>query len=259
MSARAAHLRRPLAALFAASAAAFALTVLEPGPAASVRVLAAARDLPGGTRLKAADVRPLFLPPGSVPAGALRSRVVGRVLAGPMRRGEPLTDARFVGGGLLKGYGPETVATPVRIADASAVRLVRTGDRIDVLTAPPRSDQPLAEPPPEDRPIPQSRSDPPQELPADPRPQPPPAPPPTHQADTPRPAATAPPLRTASLVEGRGSARLVVASVPVVAVPRQAAGSADEGALVVLATDRAQAAALAGAGPGLSFTITGHW
>jgi hypothetical protein len=48
-----------------------------------------------------------------------------------------------------------------------------------------------------------------------------------------------------------------VASVPVIAVPRQRAG--DQGALVVLATSRSQATALAGAGPGLALTITKPW
>ncbi|MWK34120.1 flagellar biosynthesis protein FlgA [Actinomadura sp. J1-007] len=150
MNARLAHLRRPLAALAAASAAALALTVLRPGPPPSVRVLAAARDLAGGTRLGAGDVRTVHLPPASVPSGSLHSRVAGRVLAAPMRRGEPLTDARLVGGDLLRGYAPGTVATPVRIADAGAVRLLHPGDRIDVL-APATTTPPEQDPTPPDR------------------------------------------------------------------------------------------------------------
>ncbi|URN09621.1 SAF domain-containing protein [Actinomadura madurae] len=89
MSVRSARLRRPLAALFAAAAAGLALTALRPGPPPSVRVLGAARDLPAGKALTASDLRPVALPPGAVPAGALRSGGAGRVLAGPMREGEP--------------------------------------------------------------------------------------------------------------------------------------------------------------------------
>ncbi|TYK49439.1 SAF domain-containing protein [Actinomadura decatromicini] len=209
MNARLARLRRPLAALFAAAAAGLALPALRPGPPPSVAVLAAARDLRAGATLTASDLRRVRLPPEAVPSGALRSGAAGRVLAGPMRRGEPLTDARLVGDGLLRGFGPGTVATPVRIADAGAVRLVRPGDRIDVLAAP-----------------------------------------------SPSPSLS-PSLDAAPAVVS-GGARLVISSVPVVAVPRRAASDDHDGALVVVATDRTQAVALAGAAAPLTLTITGH-
>jgi Flp pilus assembly protein CpaB len=51
-----------------------------------------------------------------------------------VRAGEPLTDARLVTSSLLDGY-PGLVAVPVRIGDAGAVRLLRVGDRVDVLAA----------------------------------------------------------------------------------------------------------------------------
>lgn len=203
MNARTARLRRPLAALFAAAAAGLGLTALRPGPGPSVRVLAAARDLPAGTTLDASDLRALDLPPPAVPTGALHSGAAGRVIAGPMRRGEPLTDARLVGEGLLHGYGPGTVAAPVRIADADTVRLLHSGDRIDVLAGPP-------------------------------------------------PSAPDVPAKDAHW----GQARVIVSGVPVVTVPRRHDEGAQEGALVVLATDRTQAQALAAAGPALSLTIT---
>ncbi|GAA4366562.1 hypothetical protein GCM10023088_13460 [Actinomadura verrucosospora] len=202
MSPRLSRLRRPLAALFAAAAAGLALPALRPGPPASVRVLGAARDLPGGTPLAPADLRPLDLPPSAVPAGALRAGGAGRVLAGPMRRGEPLTDARVVGAGLLRGYGPGTVAAPVRLADAGAARLVRPGDRVVILTVPSEG-----------------------------------AP-----ANGPRPRWPA--------------ARVVVSEVPVIAIPPPDENGPEEGALVVLATDRPQAVALAGAAGPLALTIT---
>ncbi|WP_019634913.1 hypothetical protein [Actinomadura atramentaria] len=51
-----------------------------------------------------------------------------------------------------------------------------------------------------------------------------------------------------------GRARLIVAGVTVVAVPKIRAQG--EGALIVVATDRAQAAALTGAGGYLAVTIS---
>ncbi|GGQ16934.1 Flp pilus assembly protein CpaB [Actinomadura coerulea] len=202
MSARLSRLRRPLAALFAAAAAGLALQALRPGPPPSVRVLAAARDLPAGTPLGTADLRHLDLPPSAVPSGALRAGGAGRVLAGPMRRGEPLTDARVVGAGLLRGYGPGTVAAPVRLADAGAARLVRPGDRVDVLTVPSAPDA----------------------------------------ANGPRPR--------------WDGARVVVSEVPVIAIPPPDENGPQDGALVVLATDRPQAVALAAAAAPLTLTIT---
>ena len=134
--------RRLLAAGLMAGAMACAIAALSPAPPPTVAVLAAARDLSGGSTLRAGDVRTVTVLPGSVPAGALRdpARVTGRVLAGPARAGEALTDVRLVGPSLLDGYGGELVATPIRIADAEAARLVRAGDAIDVLAAEPAAE-----------------------------------------------------------------------------------------------------------------------
>ena len=77
--------------------------------------------------------------PGSVPAGTLReaAAVVGRTTAGPVRAKEALTDASLVTASLLDGY-PGLVAVPVRIGDPGAVRLLRVGDRVDLLAADPQ-------------------------------------------------------------------------------------------------------------------------
>lgn len=134
--------RRLLAAGLLAGSVAFAVSAVAPGPSRTVRVLTAGRDLPGGTTLQAADLRTVALPPGAVPAGAVHrvEEVAGRVLAAPLRAGEPVVDLRLVGRSLLAAYGDELVATPVRIADAAAARLLRAGDVIDVLAAAPRQD-----------------------------------------------------------------------------------------------------------------------
>ena len=128
--------RRLLAAVFAAAAVAFALSAVRPAAPAGVRVPTAARDLPSGAALRQSDIRLVSVPAAAVPAGIVRSGLAGRLLAGPMRRGEPLTDARLIGARLLSGYGPGLVAVPVRVADAASARLLRPGDRIDVLAAP---------------------------------------------------------------------------------------------------------------------------
>jgi Flp pilus assembly protein CpaB len=129
--------RRLLAAGFLAIAVVAGLRTLSPAPPATVKVWAAAHDLAGGRPLGAADLTRVALPVAVVPAGALRvgTRVLGRLLAAPVRRGEPLTDLRLLGPSLLAAL-PETglVAIPVRIADGSAAAaVVKPGDVVDVL------------------------------------------------------------------------------------------------------------------------------
>jgi Flp pilus assembly protein CpaB len=109
------------------------------GPGVGVVVLVAAEDLAAGATLTAANVRAVTIPPDLVPTGALRpaAGATGRIVAGPMRRGEPLTDARLLGRGLTAGLSPpEAVAVPVRLADAQTAALVRPGDRVDLLATP---------------------------------------------------------------------------------------------------------------------------
>jgi len=69
-----------------------------------------------------------------VPAGALQpgSDVARRVLAGPVRSGEPLTDARFLTPASLP---TGQFAYPVRVDDADLTTLLQVGDRIDLYAA----------------------------------------------------------------------------------------------------------------------------
>ncbi|GAA3810203.1 SAF domain-containing protein [Sphaerisporangium flaviroseum] len=126
--------RRLIAVVLAAMAT--GCVALAVRPAASVEVLAAARDLRGGA-LSASDLTVIHLPEHAVPDGALRpgARVAGQVLAAPTRRGEPLTDLRLLGPALIDAYGSGMLATPVRITDVGSARLLRTGDVIDVIAA----------------------------------------------------------------------------------------------------------------------------
>jgi Flp pilus assembly protein CpaB len=129
-----------LAGGLAAAAVATGLSALAPAPQPALAVLAAARDLPAGARVGADDVRLVDLPTAVAPGGALRaaSQATGRVLAGAVRAGEPLTDVRLLGAGLHPADGE--VAVPVRVAEPALPLLVETGDRIDVLAAAPQGD-----------------------------------------------------------------------------------------------------------------------
>lgn len=107
-------------------------------PPPTTPVVVAARDLAAGSVLTGADLRTVPMPDAVLPAGAARSvaGLAGRVAAGPMRRGEPVTDARVVGPGLTAGLPVGSAAVPVRLAEPETATLVRAGDRVDVLGAP---------------------------------------------------------------------------------------------------------------------------
>jgi Flp pilus assembly protein CpaB len=130
--------RRPLAAALAAVAVLVAVRAATAPPEPTRPVVVAAHDLPGGRPLTAGDLARSGLPLEAVPSGATDDPgpLVGRTLAAPLRRGEPVTDVRVVGDGLLDGY-PARVAAPVRIADSGVARLLRVGDRVDVVATDP--------------------------------------------------------------------------------------------------------------------------
>jgi Flp pilus assembly protein CpaB len=108
----------------------------------TVRVTVAARDLGAGTRLSAADLTTVSLPPEAVPAGRIRDPV-GRELAGPLRRGAPLTDASVLGPGLVRDR-PGLVAMPVRLPDTAMAGLLRLGERVDLLATDPAGSGPAS-------------------------------------------------------------------------------------------------------------------
>lgn len=127
--------RRLLAGVCAAVAAAAVLHVVQPPPSATEDVLVAARDLPAGAVLAHDDVRTAAYALGTAPDGLVVDPV-GRALAGPVRRGEPVTTSRVVEPGMLDEH-PGLVAVPVRIPDATTVALLRVGDRVDLVAADP--------------------------------------------------------------------------------------------------------------------------
>ncbi len=112
------------------------LHAVRPPPGPTVTVEVAAHDLASGAVLTDADLVPRRYPADLAPVGSAPD-AAGRTLAGPVRAGEPVTDSRLVAASLLDGY-PGRVALPVRIADAAAVGLLRSGDRVDLVAADPR-------------------------------------------------------------------------------------------------------------------------
>ncbi|BBZ48160.1 hypothetical protein MPRM_54410 [Mycobacterium parmense] len=106
-------------------------------------VVVAGRDLSPGTALTPDDVRIEKRLAATLPGGTLPDlgAVTGLTPAGPVRRGEVLTDVRLLGSRLAEaalgskaGAGARIV--PLHLADGALVDLIRVGDVVDVLVAP---------------------------------------------------------------------------------------------------------------------------
>ena len=130
--------RRPLAALFAGLAVLLGLSALRAEPPGR-SVVVTAHDIASGTVLDRNDVRRISLPESAVPAYSTRrvDDVVGRTVAGPMRRGEVVTDRRVVRADRMSGFPAGTVLATVRLADADALSSLGVGDRVDVVAVDP--------------------------------------------------------------------------------------------------------------------------
>jgi Flp pilus assembly protein CpaB len=108
-------------------------------------VVVATRDLTPGAALTPDDVRlekrsTTMLPDG---AQADLAAVIGSTLAGPTRRGEVLTDVRLLGTRLAESTaGPGARIVPLHLADVALLDLIRIGDVVDVLAAPPTEAHP---------------------------------------------------------------------------------------------------------------------
>ncbi|WP_427018880.1 RcpC/CpaB family pilus assembly protein [Pseudarthrobacter sp. P1] len=127
--------RRLAAALLLCAAAALTVAQLTPSPLDLSTVLVASRDLGAGTVLAAADLVPANIPPHAVPDAAFTTpqALVGKQLAGPVRRGQILTDASLLGAGLLVGTPPGSQAVPVRLADPATIRLLARGQLVNLV------------------------------------------------------------------------------------------------------------------------------
>ncbi len=129
--------RRLVVAALAAVAVVSVVRVVAPAALPTTPLVVAAHDLGAGSVIAPDDVQVVPADPDLVPSGAATNvaGLVGRIVAGPMRAGEPLTDLRVVGAALIAGYSDGVVATPVRIQDADVVSLLRVGDRIDIYSS----------------------------------------------------------------------------------------------------------------------------
>lgn len=125
--------RRLIAFALTAAAVLLGTRSLAPPPPPTQQVEVASRDLPAGTTLTSADLTTRRMPLGIAPEGAVR-HPQGRVLAGGLRRGEPITDVRLVGRSLA---APGLSAVPVRLPDAAMAALLTPGDRVDLYATDP--------------------------------------------------------------------------------------------------------------------------
>ncbi|MFC6154169.1 SAF domain-containing protein [Nocardioides yefusunii] len=101
-------------------------------------VVVAAQDLPAGTRLDDVDLASTRFAEDQVPDGALvLDDVRGRTLASPLRRGEPVTDARLLSPGLTE-HVPGRSVVPVRLGDPDVAALLRVGDVVELWAVDPR-------------------------------------------------------------------------------------------------------------------------
>jgi Flp pilus assembly protein CpaB len=96
----------------------------------------AAHDLGAGAVLGRSDLTVARFAPGTVPSGQVRDPV-GRQLAGPLRRGQPITDTALLGASLVRDR-PDLVALPVRLPDTAMAELLRVGDAVDLVAADPQ-------------------------------------------------------------------------------------------------------------------------
>ncbi len=100
-------------------------------------VVVAARDLAPGTTITSGDLVTTSVPAPlrAGDASADPATMVGRRVVVPLLAGDPVLARHLLTASLLEGYGPGTVATPLRLADESALAVLRPGDLVDVIAA----------------------------------------------------------------------------------------------------------------------------
>ncbi len=138
--------RRTAAGLLVGLAAILALGP-QAGSGPRAQIVVAARDLAPGAVLDAGAVALRELPQHTVPDGAMTSvdAVAGRLLAAPLRRGEPITDVRLAGAELARiaTADPAAVGVPLRLSDPGVAALLHPGATVDVVTLGKTRQQPL--------------------------------------------------------------------------------------------------------------------
>ena len=128
--------RRLLAALCALVAVWAGLRAVATPAPPLVPVTVAAHDLGAGALLHPGDLSVVGFAAGTAPSGRVGDPV-GRQLAGPVRRGQPITDTALLGASLVHDR-PDLRALPVRLPDTAVAELLRVGDAVDLVAADPQ-------------------------------------------------------------------------------------------------------------------------
>jgi len=126
--------RRKLAVLATLAAVLTGLTALAPPRPATVSVVTAARLLPAGSSITAADLDQTALPAQAIPEGASTdpTELIGQKVAGPVPSRQVLTTSALL---RQRSSGRSTVVAPLPLADDRVTALLEAGDVVDVLAA----------------------------------------------------------------------------------------------------------------------------
>lgn len=127
--------RRKLAVIAAMAAVAFGISAVTPDPPRTATVVVAAHRLAGGHQLQSSDLTTRQLAPSTVPDGAATDidALIGRTVVAPLTEGSVLTSASVLDVRDRPQAADGMVIAPLRISDAAVVRLLRVGDRVDVV------------------------------------------------------------------------------------------------------------------------------
>jgi len=103
-----------------------------------VAVVVAARDLPAGTSPRLSDLRVARWPSALVPAGTIGevAALANRSIAGPIARGEPVTQVRLLDTSLTASLRPGEVAATISLPGRAQAAILHPGTRIDVYMLP---------------------------------------------------------------------------------------------------------------------------
>lgn len=126
--------RIPLAVLLGLCAVLAVLLAREPEQGVTVTAVRAVSDLAAGQVLTAAVLEEVEVDVEAVPRGHSIDveALIGESVAVAVPAGALVHTTQLVGPGLLAGYGPGTVAVPVRPADTAIIGLLSPGQRVDV-------------------------------------------------------------------------------------------------------------------------------
>lgn len=126
--------RRLLAAALCGLAVLAVVGAVRPADPPTRLVAVAARDLPAGSRLTAADVREVSWSAADHVPGAISLRAAfGAVLVAPISAGEPFTASRLRSARNWPSVPAGRVIIGVTAQDTAIARALRPGDRVDLI------------------------------------------------------------------------------------------------------------------------------